>query len=123
MKIDIDRDILAMIIDGLRFASDMAAPPVESYATIAQELQKHLDRDPGFTAGPARYVKGQIAICPVRRGDGFKTRADRLCEHLNGRWSNREHAYIMSPSKAEKLRLLFNADRDASLITRELCPL
>lgn len=97
MKIDIDRGILTMIIDGLRFASDMAAPPVESYATIAQELQKHLDRDPGFTADPARYAKGQIAIRPVHRGDGFKTRADRLCEHLNGRWSNREHALHHEP--------------------------
>ena len=70
---------------------------------------------------PARYAKGQMAArCPSN--DGFKTRAARLAEHLRGRYSNREGAYILSPAKARKLQELYAAGRDASAVTGELYP-
>ena len=73
------------------------------------------------TTSPARYAKGQVAVrCPS--SDGYKTRAARLAEHVGGRYSNREYAYIMSPTKAEKLLRLHAEGRDASPITGELYP-
>lgn len=70
----------------------------------------------------ARYAKGQIAV-HCTSPDGYKTRGMRLCEHLKARWSNRERRYIMSPAKAEKLKVLFRDGRDANTITKELYPL
>lgn len=76
--------------------------------------------EPGFTIHPARYAgryngKPQVAVHCVSDGSGYKTRAMRLCSALNGRWSGRERAYIMSPAKAAKLRALFDAYCDPSL--------
>jgi hypothetical protein len=76
--------------------------------------------EPGFTIQPACYAgryngKPQVAVHCVSDGSGNKTRAMRLCSALNARWSNRERAYIMSPTKAAKLRALFDAGRDPSL--------
>lgn len=73
------------------------------------------------TISPARYAKGMQAVrCPST--DGYKTRAARLAEHLRARYSNRERAYIMSPTKAARLVALFDAGRDASSITGEIYP-
>lgn len=69
----------------------------------------------------ARYARDQKAV-RCESIDGFKTRAARLCEHLNGRYSGREKAYIMSPRKAERLMVLYAAGRDASCITGKLDP-
>lgn len=69
----------------------------------------------------ARYAKGQKAV-RCESSDNYKTRAARLCEHLNGRYSNRENAYIMSATKATKLLVLYEAGRDASAITGKLHP-
>jgi hypothetical protein len=76
--------------------------------------------EPGFTVRPARYAgryngKPQVAVHCESDGSGYKTRAMRLCSALNGRWSNRERAYIMSPTKAAKFRALFDAGHDPSL--------
>ena len=71
--------------------------------------------------GKARYAKGQVAVrCPSP--NGFKSRAARLAEALKGRWSNRESAYIMAPTKEARLRKLFAEGWDASVITGELEP-
>lgn len=75
--------------------------------------------EPGFTISRARYARGQCAV-RCESGDGYKTRAMRLCEHVGGRWSNREGAYIMSERKAARLQKLFEAGRDASPVTGEL---
>lgn len=81
----------------------------------------HDNRDPAPVISEARYAKGQMAAsCPGV--DGWKGRAARLAEHLKGRYSHRENAYIMSRTKAARLRELFAAGRDASAITRELLP-
>lgn len=70
--------------------------------------------DADIVTAPARYAKNMLAVrCPST--NGFKTRAARLAEHLKGRWSNREKAYIMSPTKAQKLRSLFDEGRDADI--------
>lgn len=62
--------------------------------------------------GAARYAKGMMtARCPS--SDCFKSRAGRLAEALRGRFSKREHAYIMSTSKARKLAELYAAGADA----------
>lgn len=67
-----------------------------------------------YTVTPARYAHGMLAVsCPS--SNGFKTRAARLCDHLKGRYSNRERAYILSPAKVERLNALFDAGRDASI--------
>jgi len=76
--------------------------------------------EPGFTVAPARYAgryngKPMIAVRCEPDGSGIKTRAMRLCAALNGRWSGREKAYIMSPAKAAKLHELFAAGRDGWL--------
>lgn len=71
--------------------------------------------EPGFEITDARYAKGQKAVRCASDGSGNKTRAMRLCAALNARYSNREHAYIMSAAKASKLRRLFDAGKDARL--------
>jgi hypothetical protein len=77
--------------------------------------------EPDFTVSKARYAKRSVAVrCPPT--NGFKTRAARLAEGLKGRYSNREHAYIMSESKARRLRELFDSGWDASFITGVLEP-
>jgi len=74
-----------------------------------------------YTIKAARYSKGNLAVHCVSDGQWFKTRAMRLiANHLNGRWSNREKAYIVSPSKADKFEKLFNEGFDADTMTGEI---
>jgi len=75
-----------------------------------------------YTIGPAQYAEGMMAVhCPSR--DGWKTRAGRLAEQLaRGRWTGRECAYIMSPTRARKFVELYAAGWDASPIMGELQP-
>lgn len=69
---------------------------------------------------PARYAKRQMAVSCAGNGSGFKTHAMRLCDYLNGRWSNRERAYIMSTTKADKLKRLHAAGFDATMMSNRL---
>ena len=73
-----------------------------------------------FTVAPAKYAKGMLAVFPQDKIQGLKGRSARLAEHLNGRWSNREHAYIMSPTKVVKLRKLIDEGWDASPMLGQL---
>jgi hypothetical protein len=121
MKLDLARGVVRSIIDlaNSYCAEHPRSTTFDKASTIADELQKLLDRDPAPSFSPARYAKDMFAVrCPPF--SGFKTRAGRLCDHLKARYSNREHAYIMSPAKAEKLRLLFERGADANSITGEL---
>jgi hypothetical protein len=73
-----------------------------------------------YTIVPARYSKGNLAVS-TPSSDGFKTRAARLVgDHLRGRWTNRERAYIVSPSKAKRFIALYESGADASAITGAL---
>ena len=78
-----------------------------------------LPRDLPPEISTARFAKGQCAVRCVS-ADGYKTRAGRLAEHLCARYTRREHAYIMSPAKVQKLLALYAAGRDASIMTGEL---
>lgn len=58
-----------------------------------------------YTAGPARYAKGKIAVaCPS--DDMFKTAAAFVATDVGGSFSHREKAYLMSPRQFEKFELL-----------------
>ncbi len=48
----------------------------------------------------ARYAKGMQALT-APAPDGFKTTAAVILSQMNARWSNRERAYIVSPSTAD----------------------
>lgn len=63
----------------------------------------------------ARYAKGKIAVHCPSDGSGMKTRAMRIAAALPSRYSNRERAYIMSPSAAKRLQDIFDAGDDAEL--------
>lgn len=74
-----------------------------------------------YTIRPARYAKGQMAVHTVSDGSGFKTRADCLIgDHLKGRYSGRERAYIVSPSKARKFEKLYAEGYDANCVSGDL---
>lgn len=75
-----------------------------------------------YTLRPARYAKGKQALSTPST-DGWKTRAGRLAERLaNGRYSGREHAYILSSSAAVRFERLFALGWDAGIISGELRP-
>jgi hypothetical protein len=67
----------------------------------------------------ARYAKGKIAYHPPKSEDKYKNREMRLAEAkgVNGKWSHREKAYIMSKGQAEKLKKYLLEGKDASSIT------
>jgi hypothetical protein len=79
--------------------------------------------EPGYTIGDARYAKGQKLVKVQSSGTGLKTRAARLIgDGLKGRYTNREHGYIVSPTKAARFEDLYAQGWDASAITGELQP-
>jgi hypothetical protein len=67
-----------------------------------------------YTVTPARYSKGNMAVrCPS--STGYKTRAAYLAHRLaNGRYTNREHAYIMSATAAKRFEKLYAEGWDVS---------
>lgn len=79
------------------------------------------DQETAFAVSNARNAKGMLAVrCPS--STGFKTRAARLCEGLRARWTNRDSAYILSPSKVRRLTKLYDEGWDANIISLELQP-
>lgn len=68
---------------------------------------------PQFNA--ARYAKGKVAVRCPSGGGGTKTRAMRICSAFSSRWSNREKAYIMTPQAAQRVKLAYDAGKDATL--------
>lgn len=78
------------------------------------------ESDPNYTIQPARYAKGMLAVRCTSRTD-MKSRAARLIgDGLRCRWSNRERAFIASPTKVAKFERLFAEGWDASYITGAL---
>jgi len=51
----------------------------------------------------ARYAKGQCSLIADSLNGCWKSIPHRLAEDENARHSNREHAYILSPSKARRI--------------------
>lgn len=68
-----------------------------------------------FTITKARYAKQSIAVRCQSDGSGFMTREMRVVEALNGRWSNREKAYVLAATKEARLRRLIADGYDARL--------
>jgi hypothetical protein len=81
-----------------------------------------------YTIAWARYAgrwngKPQMAVHCRSDGSGMKTRAMRLIgDGLKGRYSGRENAYIVSPTKAARFERLYAEGWDASFITGALEP-
>jgi hypothetical protein len=74
-----------------------------------------------YTLGKARYAKNSMALRAHDGQEGLKGRCARLAEALNGKWSNREKAYIMSESKARRFESLYAAGTDARLSFNSGC--
>lgn len=72
-----------------------------------------------FEVRSARYARGKAAVFCHSESE-FMTRAMRLCVHLKGQYSKREHAYIMSWAKVQKLMTLWRDGKDACAVTGEL---
>jgi len=70
---------------------------------------------------PARYAKNKMLV-RAPSATGYKTRAARLADALKGKWTNRERGYIMSKTKAEKLKKLYTDGWDADFYTGKLEP-
>lgn len=69
-----------------------------------------------YTASPARYAKGMIAVHCTPDGTGWKTVAASIISLFHGaRYSNREHSYILSPTKFKR----FEAEIEAARVERE----
>lgn len=80
------------------------------------------DPDKAFIVTRAKCAKGMMAVHPLDNREGLKGRTARLCEHLKGRWTHRDCAYLMSPRKVERLKQLYADGWDAGSITGELYP-
>lgn len=78
-----------------------------------------MTNDPAPVVVPARYAKKMVAV-QCRSVDGWKTRAARLAEYLNGRYSSLRNAYIMTPGRVKVLMDLFSSGRDVDPATGEL---
>ena len=66
-----------------------------------------------YTISPARYAKGQMLVrCPST--NGLKSRAACVAEALKGRYTHREHGYILSPTKAKRFEQLLRDGWNAS---------
>jgi len=78
-------------------------------------------KEPSYSIEPARYAKDMTAVsCPSNTG--LKSRAARLACYLKGKYSGREKAYIMSATKANKLKQLYADGWDADFFGEELEP-
>lgn len=88
-------------------AQDPARPMSEPHSIPVDKLAP--------TFAPARYAKGKVAVRCPSDGSGYKTRAMRIASTVSGRYSGREHAYIVSPAAARKIRAAYAAEQDAQL--------
>jgi len=69
----------------------------------------------------ARYARDKMAIRCESDGSGLKTRAMRIAAGLPGaRYSNREHAYIVSKRQADRFEALMADGYDATFIHGEV---
>jgi hypothetical protein len=69
--------------------------------------------------GPAQYTKDHLAF-RHSGADGWKSRGDRLAEHLGARYSNRERAYILPKEQGQELKRLLEGGYDANAVSGEL---
>lgn len=112
---------------------DATQDEVESYAMRSSKRQS---TDQEYASGgmmakggkisgefrDARYAKGKIAYHPPKSTDWSKNREMRLAEAkgVNGKWSHREKAYIMSIGQAERLKKYLLEGKNANSISGEI---
>lgn len=72
-----------------------------------------------YTSEPARYAKGKLAVRPSSSGN-FRSNASYLAEAVGGRYSNRERAYIMSPSQVRRMDAYLRQGMTANPISGEI---
>lgn len=73
-----------------------------------------MENEPAYTISNARYAKGKKAV-RCHSTTGYKTRAAYLAHRLaNGRYTNRERAYILSPTAAVRFEKLYAEGWDVS---------
>jgi DNA repair protein RadC len=91
---------------------------VNQSAEIGTPIENNVDS----SFKPAKYSKGNIAYTPPKSDNGWKTREARLAttKGVNGKFSNREGAYIMSESQSEKLKKYIDEGYDSNPMTNEL---
>jgi len=65
-----------------------------------------------WAIAPARYARGQCALTSDSAG-GYKADVSWLAEGQRARWSNRDRAYILSPSKAQRIVRLLEGSKEA----------
>jgi hypothetical protein len=70
---------------------------------------------PGYEYGRARYAKGMVAVQTKDSVGEYAGRAQRLLHALKARYTNREKAYILSPSKFARFEKLYVDGWDADL--------
>lgn len=68
-----------------------------------------------YQVSPARYAKNSFAVRPLDSKAGLMGRTSRILGSLRARWTHRERAYIVSPSKLRKFEALFSSGKDAHL--------
>lgn len=96
---------LKKIYSAKDFLPTQSVQPFESQEGVIDGTPWHLSR--------ARYAKGQFLVRHKSR-DSWKSRGDRLAEALNGRYTHRERAYVLSPTKAKKWLELLQSGWDAA---------
>lgn len=106
-------------IAGILSGADAVDRHMRAIGTV-ERIEHPAPHDPAPEFRQARYSRGNVAVHCPSNGTELKTRAARLCEHLNARYSNREHAYIMSPRKAERLRHFYDTGHDAYTMSGDL---
>lgn len=77
-------------------------------------LLPHSFEGAGFRCTPAKCANA-MALHLESDGSGMKTRAMWLAEALNGRWTGRDKAYLLSPRRAALWRRLYLAGFDACI--------
>lgn len=125
--------------ESLRFEELVNQGPLVQFGTVQfanrMDLEPHKDiigefehkpanpEHKGFKyrVGKAKYANNQLAV-HMASGDGWKHKGHRLVDHLNGRYSHREGAYIMSPGKVKKLHSLINSGHDATMFGKLIPP-
>lgn len=72
-------------------------------------------------ATPARYARGKFAF---RSSDdsGFKTTAAQIAEACGARYTNREHAYIVSATQLRNIRRFLAAGWSTTLFGKLIPP-
>lgn len=113
-----------------RGAYGQDVPGIEN--SVAAGVVANFQEEPAYEANSddadyqitnAKYAKGMMKLRVPPSSDGFRGRAGRLGHAIaRGRYSNREHGYIISKAAAAKFEKLYAEGWDANTWSGELEP-